>query len=277
MNILLFADAIGDTSSFEASLISIFVAKSEEGGSPPHDSHTKQKSKVVLVKSNTHADSISKLANQHFDLLVIYDLERGLILKEVNSIRAKHQKLPIIILSDKVDREEVRSIGVVGAARIDPTVGQLKHALSFILSNSLPDKTSMSIEKEINRSSDIFLVEDEEINRTIIKEILPSPEYSIKEFSTGAAFLKQLRHECPLVVLLDYYLPDLDGGDILFWIRQYFSKEELPVIIISAQKDMEIVKNLLSLGLSDYMTKPIDHDRLKVLIRDIKLLSPSDN
>lgn len=74
----------------------------------------------------------------------------------------------------------------------------------------------------------------------------------------------------PDLVLLDLQMPYIDGFAILEWIKENYSDQILPVIVITAQNDQENKLKALSLGASDFLGKPFDH--MEVLTRIGNLL-----
>lgn len=115
----------------------------------------------------------------------------------------------------------------------------------------------------------IFVVEDSEwYNRLLVHTLSLDPDFEIKSFYTGKDFLKCL-NELPDIVTLDYRLPDMTGLEVLKRIRQ--ENTDIQVILISEQKDIDTVVNLLKLGAYDYITKSDDiKDRLLNTVKNIR-------
>jgi len=115
----------------------------------------------------------------------------------------------------------------------------------------------------------IFVVEDDEwYNKLLVHTLSLNVDFEIRSFHTGAALLEAL-HEAPDIVTLDYRLPDMNGLDLLKKIRE--ENSEVQVILISEQKDIETVVNLLKHGVYDYIVKTNDiRERLLLTVQNIR-------
>ncbi|NCB92127.1 MAG: EAL domain-containing protein [Clostridia bacterium] len=102
----------------------------------------------------------------------------------------------------------------------------------------------------------ILIVEDEAINRRILKKIL-SDKFLIIEAENGAAAWDILHEKTQDIgaVLLDLIMPVMDGYRLLEKIRQA-SMTELPVIVMTGESDVETEKKALDAGAWDFVTKP---------------------
>jgi DNA-binding NtrC family response regulator len=99
----------------------------------------------------------------------------------------------------------------------------------------------------------IFVVEDDEwYNRLLVHSLSLNPDYEVKGFYNGKDCLNHL-NEMPDLITLDYSLPDMTGLEVLQRIRK--ENEGIGVILISEQKDIETVVELLKQGAFDYIVK----------------------
>ncbi|OIQ16062.1 MAG: hypothetical protein BM556_15490 [Bacteriovorax sp. MedPE-SWde] len=120
----------------------------------------------------------------------------------------------------------------------------------------------------------ILIVDDSEINREFLKECFNGLNCKIYEAEDGKEAFEVIHNIQIDLVLLDFMLPDINGDKILEEIRSNFDATKLPVIIVSAQDDMSNVKNLLALGMNDYIVKPID---LKTLLSKVQVYFDLDS
>jgi len=107
----------------------------------------------------------------------------------------------------------------------------------------------------------ILIVDDFEINRLILREILQD-DYSVIEASCGNEALKILFEDnvIPTAVLLDIIMPDIDGFQVLDRIKQNERTKNIPVLFITASDSDETESRGLKSGAADYVTKPFNHD-----------------
>jgi two-component system, NtrC family, response regulator AtoC len=115
----------------------------------------------------------------------------------------------------------------------------------------------------------IFVVEDSEwYNKLLVHTLTLNPDYEVKSFFNGSDFLKCI-HESPDIVTLDYRLPDISGLELLKKVKQ--ENAEIQVILISEQKDINTVVDLLKQGAVDYITKSDDiNERLLNTVKNIR-------
>ena len=102
----------------------------------------------------------------------------------------------------------------------------------------------------------IAVVEDNPDNRFLVQALLEE-FYDLSEYETGAAALEGLVQDDPDLVLLDISLPDMDGADVLRWIRDQEELRDLPVVALTAHAMAGDREKFLALGFNDYVTKPI--------------------
>jgi diguanylate cyclase (GGDEF)-like protein len=113
----------------------------------------------------------------------------------------------------------------------------------------------------------ILLVDDQAQNRDMLGRRLERRGYDVvlRESAVGIEdFIVRDRIE---LVLLDWMMPERSGLDALTGIRKLFDAEHVPVIVVTALDDGDVVSTALEAGANDYITKPID---LRVLTARVK-------
>lgn len=109
----------------------------------------------------------------------------------------------------------------------------------------------------------ILLLEDnKKLNETITKR-LKLKGYNVLSFLDGALALNAIEEGFSCFVL-DINVPNVDGIKILKKIREIYS--DLPVIIISASVELDVIKESYDFGCSDYLKKPFFIDELEIKI-----------
>lgn len=123
-------------------------------------------------------------------------------------------------------------------------------------------------------SHKVAVIEDNPDNRMLVQALLED-RYEITEYESGVDAVARLGDDVPDLILLDISLPEMDGTEVLAWIRQQPSLKELPVIALTAHAMAGDREKYLAAGFNDYVTKPIvDED---VLIGAIeRWLTPTD-
>jgi len=101
----------------------------------------------------------------------------------------------------------------------------------------------------------ILVIDDEPISRTIIGRMLEQLGFQVKIAPSGATGLEMYRQHTPDLVLVDLFMPEIDGFKVLNTIRD--QSPETPVIVISATDRIGDVIRALRLGAWDFITKPV--------------------
>jgi len=111
-------------------------------------------------------------------------------------------------------------------------------------------------------SAKIAVIEDNPDNRFLVQALLED-SYDLQEFETGKAAVAGLGDDPPDLVLLDISLPEMDGTEVLAWLRQQPELKEIPVIALTAHAMAGDREKYLAAGFDEYVTKPIlDEDIL---------------
>lgn len=123
-------------------------------------------------------------------------------------------------------------------------------------------------------SPKVAVVEDNPDNRMLVQALLED-RYDMSEYETGVAAVAGLPDDIPDVILLDISLPEMDGTEVLAWLRLRDDLKDVPVIALTAHAMAGDREKYLAIGFNDYVTKPIlDEDLLIDAIE--RCLNPAD-
>jgi len=123
----------------------------------------------------------------------------------------------------------------------------------------------------------ILVVEDDEDARLVLTELL-RPRYDVDAVGDGETALKRAAELNPDLVLLDLFLPGMDGFGALTGLRRNLKTADTPVIFLSAQGDAETKSQGLSLGAADYLAKPFSEQELMARVdRTLKLTAQKEH
>ncbi|MCL1795261.1 MAG: response regulator transcription factor [Clostridia bacterium] len=117
----------------------------------------------------------------------------------------------------------------------------------------------------------IYLVEDDENIREMMRYALTASGFDVDAFEQSEPFWRALNAKLPALILLDIFLPGEDGLSILRSLRARAGARKLPVIMVSAKgAEMDKVTGL-DLGADDYLSKPFSIleliSRVKAVLR----------
>ncbi len=119
---------------------------------------------------------------------------------------------------------------------------------------------------ELTASGMIMVVDDEQSVRDSIRAILEDEGYSVVEAVDGEQALEKVNTDKPDGVLLDIWMPGIDGIDTLRGLKQL--DQDLPVVIMSGHGSIDTAVQATRLGAFDYMEKPLSIDRLVLVLRN---------
>ena len=105
----------------------------------------------------------------------------------------------------------------------------------------------------------LLIVDDSELNRDILKEILGSSydyleaeEWKLRQ----SRFWKCIQRSD--LMLLDINMPQMNGFQVLEHMREFQWIDEIPVVMISSEESVEIMRKAYDLGITDYISRPFD-------------------
>jgi signal transduction histidine kinase/CheY-like chemotaxis protein len=110
----------------------------------------------------------------------------------------------------------------------------------------------------------VMVVDDDPPSRELLASIVRREGYRVIEASDGDAALALAREHRPDIITLDVLMPRLDGWAVLAALKSDVGLREIPVIIVTVLADRGIA---LSLGATEFVTKPVDRARLAAVIR----------
>jgi diguanylate cyclase (GGDEF)-like protein len=113
----------------------------------------------------------------------------------------------------------------------------------------------------------ILLVDDQAQNRDMLGRRLERRGYDVVLRESAVGIEEAIVAEQIELVLLDWMMPERSGHDALTGIRKMYDAEHVPVIVVTALDDGDVVSTALEAGANDYITKPID---LRVLSARVK-------
>ncbi len=119
-----------------------------------------------------------------------------------------------------------------------------------------------------NRSTARVLIVDDDMNTLeILRRWLAKEGYSTVSAGDGQACLDALEKERFDIVLLDVMMPGVDGLQVCERMRENAEWRKIPVLLLTAKDDIETRTRGMALGVSEYLTKPINKQDLFARLR----------
>ncbi|MDR3200899.1 MAG: sigma-54 dependent transcriptional regulator [Spirochaetales bacterium] len=112
----------------------------------------------------------------------------------------------------------------------------------------------------------VLVIDDEPGIRSVLRDILMDEKYTVFTAADGFEGLAILEKEEPGLVILDVWLPNMGGIDVLKQIRE--KSAVLPVIMISGHANIDLAVKAVKLGAFDFLEKPLSLDKIITIVRN---------
>jgi len=238
---------------------------------------------VEIVTVPSGKDAILHLVNEHFDCIVLdlglSDMTGFELLEHINDCQDL-KNIPVIIHSGKdLSREEearlrgyASRIIIKGAKSSERLLNEVTLFLHLVESGLSSEKQKMirnSLDKEATfEGKKVLIVDDDMRNLFSLSNILAAKNMVIWKAGNGREALRSL-DEMPAmdIVLMDIMMPEMDGFEAMKTIRADSRFSKLPLIAMTAKALKGDREKCIESGANDYISKPIDMNKLYSLMR----------
>ena len=108
------------------------------------------------------------------------------------------------------------------------------------------------------KNAKILVVDDIKTNCDVLKRRLESNEFIVDISMSGKEALEKINQQKYDLILLDVLMPEVNGLEVLIKVREQYSADKLPIIMVSSFDDVESISKCIQLGASDYLSKPVN-------------------
>ena len=127
-----------------------------------------------------------------------------------------------------------------------------------------------------DKKSTVLYVEDNPDNRSLIRRVLESEDYSVVEAANAGQALEKLEHGNIDLILMDINMPDMDGYALTAKIKAMQRYSKIPIVAVTANVMRGDREKSLKAGCDGYIQKPIDIDLLSQQIERYIIRSTND-
>jgi DNA-binding response OmpR family regulator len=113
----------------------------------------------------------------------------------------------------------------------------------------------------------VLVIDDEVGFVDAVRERLEASGYSVIGAYGGRDGVERAKRDSPKVILLDLVMPNVNGFEVLSQLKADPRTSQIPVIIITAQSDIEYAFDAGKLGAADYIIKPVSMEGLLQLVK----------
>lgn len=112
----------------------------------------------------------------------------------------------------------------------------------------------------MHKQKKILVCDDDQGVVEVIKIILEQEDYRVRVLTSGKAIQKRVEEDLPDVILLDIWMPGIDGKQVTKLLKKNINTKHIPIIVISALNDTEKIAK--EAGADDFIAKPFQMDYL---------------
>ncbi len=236
------------------------------------------------VLTATKGLDVPELFRRHRPQITVLDLH----LQDTNGIavlkqiRAVDSKASVIMLTgggtDELEHR-ARLLGVTDFLRkglsLETLVGALDRVTTQPGQPALPTLRAPGKPTESQPRESILVVDDEPSVRDLLSQFLTLRGFRVRTAQNGPEALDLAKQEPPKVVILDLYMPGMNGVEVL---RRLQSQNYTGgVVALTASQDENLLLEMLNLGAVDIVGKPVDLERLVLVVEVSSILSSMKN
>jgi len=112
----------------------------------------------------------------------------------------------------------------------------------------------------------VLVVDDDRPMRALCRASLEEAGFRVLEAAGGEQALESVRDERPDLILLDIMMPGISGWEVTSALLADRSTDQIPIIFISARRELADRVRAFGLGAQDYLTKPFDPTALAITV-----------
>jgi two-component system CheB/CheR fusion protein len=199
-------------------------------------------------------------------ILTDFNLPNGLDGLQVTAkLREKLlRKTPVIVLTGDISTGTSREIARQNCVKLNKPVKlkELTQTIQQIVALPAPIEHAAPCTRTANDLAQpvIFVVDDDSAVREALRDVLEHDGRSVQAYSTCEAFIEAYRPGGEACLLVDAYLPGMNGLELLRWLAH--SGHRLPAIMITGDSDVPMAVRAMKAGAWDFIEKPIGYREL---------------
>ena len=188
-----------------------------------------------------------------------YNLPNGMNgLKVVAKLRETlHRQLPVIILTGDISTQTLRSIAAQNCLQLNKPVklAELTKAIQVLLPKAPAPTRPFTEAVHDSGAAVIFVVDDDQGIRDALRSVLEDDGRIVEDYGDCESFLEAYRPGRESCLLIDAYLPGMNGVELLHLLRE--SGHKLPAIMITGDSDVPMAVRAMKAGAVDFIEKPV--------------------
>jgi two-component system CheB/CheR fusion protein len=220
------------------------------------------------------AEALAVLAHAPPDMLpdlvlADYNLPNGIDgLQVATKVRAAVKRdIPVVILTGDITTAALRDISRRDLVRLNKPVKSVE--LLSLVGRLLPAPRAAASAPAAatdgaGRTSAVCVIDDDDALRQVLRIAIEAEGFKVEDFASGASFFATYRAGSADCLLVDAYMPGMDGMDVLAKLRA--DGDRVPAIVITGNSDVAMAVGAMKAGAFDFIEKPIGNDDLRACL-----------
>lgn len=185
----------------------------------------------------------------------------------INGSKVEFYEIEIIPIKD-----ECNNILGVGACCLNITenvnamIEALKTKLDLPNKYNLKNNELMNYKNSKKKIFKILIAEDNNVNQIVMSKLIELKGWIAKTVSNGKDSIVALQKDSYDLIFMDISMPIMNGVDAAKIIKKNPKWSKIPIVALTAYDSLEQKKKFKALGMDDYLSKPIDSDKLQHII-----------
>ena len=115
----------------------------------------------------------------------------------------------------------------------------------------------------------VLVVDDSNTNIVLLEKLFEKNGYRVFSALSALEGIDEMNSHPPDIIYLDLLMPGVDGLEFVRMVKKNDKWKHIPVVILSAVTDSEVIRQSLELGVTEYITKPLEIERIISLTKEI--------
>jgi two-component system CheB/CheR fusion protein len=196
-------------------------------------------------------------------ILADYNLPGMDGLRTVGAVRdALRRSVPVIVMTGDISITTLRTIAEHDCLHVSKpiTPANLRPVIQALLPMEAHAAAEHALKPAPSGAATVFIVDDDPFVRGALREVLEEDGQTVHDFASCEAFLQSYERREEACLIIDGYLPGMNGLDLLEALRA--AGDRTPAIMITGNSDAPMVVQAMKAGAWDFIEKPISRDEL---------------
>ena len=172
--------------------------------------------------------------------------------------------IPVLLTSDSPTSEQRQRAHAAGAIDLIPRLPSATYLQERLFAVLFDHQTTPLHHRVGSEHYQILVAEDSLSLQQFYEQSLTGPDCSVLLYGDGQTAWKALQRNNDIdLIIIDLYMPGMDGRELCNLIRAHHQYDQIPIIVISTEQEKPVLLDLLNQGVNDYIQKPFREEELR--------------